>query len=215
MELNYSRSRTAEPTISKTINKMARWTLCLVTLSGLVLSGKSADTFNQKEDWKKATSVYDFHAKNIDGQDVSLQKYKGQVLIITNVASHCGLTETNYKQLQSLYEEYGTKGLKILAFPCNQFNGQEPGTSEEIKKFASKYNVTFDMFEKIDVNGDNAHPLWKWMKDQPQGAGTLGDAIKWNFTKFLINKEGKVVDRYAPTTEPLSMKGDLEKQLKM
>ena len=185
-----------------------------MTLTGLILSGQSEDTpktFDQEKDWQSASSVYDFKAKDIDGNEVSLDKYKGHVLIIVNVASSCGLTESNYKQLQSLYEKYGEKeGLRILAFPCNQFAGQEPGTSKEIKEFVKKYDVTFDMFEKIDVNGENAHPLWKWMKAQPKGAGTFTQDIKWNFTKFVIDKNGQVVARFAPTTEPLQMTETLE-----
>ncbi|KAJ8673536.1 hypothetical protein QAD02_004798 [Eretmocerus hayati] len=169
--------------------------------------------FNQETDWKKATSIYDFHARDIDGNDVSLDKYKGHVAIIINVASQCGLTETNYKQLQGLYNKYGeSKGLRILAFPCNQFNHQEPGTPAEIKEFVKKYDVTFDMFDKIDVNGDNAHPLYKWLKDQKEGSGFITDGIKWNFTKFLINKKGQVVDRFAPSTEPNSMEKALNKE---
>lgn len=144
------------------------------------------------------------------GKNVSLDKYCGHVLIIVNVASYCGLTDTNYKQLQQLYDEYSEKeGLRILAFPSNQFAGQEPGTSEEILNFVKQYNVTFDMFEKVDVNGDNAHPLWKWLKTQQKGLIT--DNIKWNFTKFIINKEGKAVERFPPTTEPLSMEETLKK----
>lgn len=131
-----------------------------------------------------------------------------------NVASQCGLTDTNYKQLQSLFEKYGeSKGLRVLAFPSNEFAGQEPGTSEEILNFVKKYNVSFDMFEKIQVNGDEAHPLYKWLKSQEEGAGTITDGIKWNFTKFLIDKNGKVVSRFAPTTEPLSMEDTINKYL--
>ncbi|KAL7297357.1 hypothetical protein TKK_0009747 [Trichogramma kaykai] len=171
-----------------------------------------AEAFDQTKDWASAQSMYEFHANDIYGKDVSLDKYKDHVAIVVNVASQCGLTETNYKQLQGLYEKYGeSKGLRILAFPCNQFASQEPGTSEEILAFVKKYDVTFDMFEKIDVNGDNAHPLYKWMKSQPDGAGVLIDAIKWNFTKFIIDKNGKVVARFAPTTEPNSMEETLLK----
>ncbi|KAL0118132.1 hypothetical protein PUN28_009064 [Cardiocondyla obscurior] len=175
-----------------------------------ILGQNPTPKFNQDTDWQSATSIYDFHANDILGNNVPLDKYKGHTLIMVNVASNCGLTDTNYKQLQQLYNKYSDKeGLRILAFPSNQFGGQEPGTSEEIVKFVKQYNVTFDMFEKINVNGENAHPLWKWLKTQ-QG-GTLIDAIKWNFTKFIVNKEGKVVERFAPTTEPLSMEETLKK----
>ena len=167
---------------------------------------------DQDKEWNKAKSIYEFHAKDIHGKDVSLDKYKGHVSIIINVASHCGLTDINYKQLQALYEKYGeSKGLRILAFPSNEFANQEPGTSEEILEFIKKYNVTFDMYEKILVNGENAHPLYKWLKSQDKGAGTITDGIKWNFTKFIIDKNGQVVARFAPTTEPFSMEDTLLK----
>ncbi|KAL6254945.1 probable phospholipid hydroperoxide glutathione peroxidase [Pogonomyrmex barbatus] len=166
--------------------------------------------FNQDTDWQSATSVYAFHANDIFGKNVQLEKYRGHVLIIVNVASNCGLTDTNYKQLQQLYNKFSEdKGLRILAFPSNQFAGQEPGTSEEIMNFVKQYNVTFDMFEKIDVNGENAHPLWKWL--QTQKAGLITNAIKWNFTKFIVDKEGKVVERFAPSTEPINMEETLKK----
>ncbi|XP_033217197.1 glutathione peroxidase-like [Belonocnema kinseyi] len=187
-----------------------KWTVLLVTLAGLFLSGQSEDVvkFDQEKNWESA-GFYDFSAKDIDGNVVPLSKYKGKVLIVVNVASNCGLTDTNYKQLQALYLKYGEQGLSILAFPCNQFSGQEPGTSAEIKEFVKKYDVTFDMFEKIEVNGDNAHPLWKWMKSQPNGAGTFTQAIKWNFTKFVIDRKGQVVARFAPSTEPNDMEETL------
>ena len=165
---------------------------------------------DQDTDWSKATTIYDFHARDIHGNDVSLDKYRGHVCIIVNVASNCGLTDTNYKELVQLYEKYSEKqGLRILAFPSNQFGGQEPGTSEQILDFVKKYNVTFDMFEKVDVNGEGAHPLWKWLKSQ--ASGFITDGIKWNFTKFIISKEGKVVLRHAPTTEPLQLEAELQK----
>lgn len=166
--------------------------------------------FNQNTEWQSASSFYDFHATDIKGNDVPLEKYRDHVLIVVNVASNCGLTERNYKQLQQLYEKYSEKeGLRILAFPCNQFAGQEPGTPQEITDFVKQYNVTFDMFEKIDVNGENAHPLWKWMKTQI--SGFLNNDIKWNFTKFVINKNGKVVERFSPQTDPMNMEQTLKK----
>lgn len=163
----------------------------------------------QPEDWQKATSIYEFSAKDIDGNEVSLEKYRGFVCIITNVASKWGKTSVNYTQLTELYTRYAEKGLRILAFPCNQFGKQEPGSETDIKAFAEGYNVKFDMFSKIDVNGNNAHPLWKWMKEQPKGKGLLGNAIKWNFTKFLINKEGQVVKRYSPMDDPMVAEKDI------
>lgn len=166
---------------------------------------------DEQESLKSATSIYDFHALDIHGNDVDLNKYRGHVLIIVNVASNCGLTDTNYKQLVQLYEKYGnSEGLRILAFPSNQFGGQEPGTSQEILNFVKNYNVTFDMFEKVDVNGNNAHPLWKWLTKL---GGDKGGDIKWNFTKFIVDKEGNVVARFAPNNEPLEMEPILKKYL--
>jgi len=154
------------------------------------------------DDPKKATSIYDFTAKDIDGNEVSLSKYKGHVCVIVNVASKWGKTDVNYKQLVEMYNEHSeTAGLRILGFPCNQFGGQEPGSDEDVKKFATeKYNVTFDMFSKINVNGGDAHPLWVYLKDK-QG-GFMLNAIKWNFTKFVIDKEGQPKARFGPTDDP-------------
>uniref|UniRef100_H2MIL0 Thioredoxin domain-containing protein n=1 Tax=Oryzias latipes TaxID=8090 RepID=H2MIL0_ORYLA len=154
----------------------------------------------QKEDWKKAASIYEFSAIDIDGNDVSLEKYRGYVCIIVNV-------------LTAMHTQYAEQGLRILAFPCNQFGSQEPGTEAEIKEFAKGYNAEFDLFSKIDVNNDTAHPLWKWMKEQPKGKGFMGNYIKWNFTKFLIDKNGQVVKRYGPKDEPFSIKKDLPQYL--
>lgn len=162
--------------------------------------------------YKQAQSIYDFTAVDIDGNTVSLDRYKGHVCIIVNVASKWGKTKVNYTQLVALHEKYGdSKGLKILGFPCNQFGSQEPGTNSEIKTFAANYNVKFDMFAKIDVNGDGAHPLWKYLKKK-QG-GTLTDGIKWNFTKFIVDKNGQPVARHATTTDPFDMEKDLLKYL--
>jgi len=164
-----------------------------------------------KDWWKKAKSIYEFSADDIDGNKVSMEKYKGHVCVIVNVATKCGFTDKSYEQLQAIYDELGAaKGLRILGFPCNQFSSQEPGTNAEIKEFAkSKFGVTFDMFSKIDVNGDGAHPLFKYLKFK-QG-GTFGDFIKWNFSKFIVDKQGQPVERYAPTVEPFVLKKDLDK----
>ncbi|XP_013192978.2 uncharacterized protein LOC106136861 [Amyelois transitella] len=161
-------------------------------------------------DYKSATSIHEFTVKNIKGEDVKLDIYKGHVCIIVNVASQCGLTANNYKQLNELYDQYAeSKGLRILAFPCNQFAGQEPGNPEEIVCFMSERKVKFDMYEKIDVNGDNASPLWKFLKHK-QG-GTLGNFIKWNFTKFIVDKNGVPVERHGPNVDPLDLVKSLEK----
>lgn len=166
---------------------------------------------NPKEsDWQNATSIYDFNAKDINGHEVPLSKYKGHVCIIVNVASRCGHTKSNYEQFVELYDKYSEeKGLKILAFPCNQFGKQEPGDSEKICEFARKKNVQFDMFEKIEVNGKNAHPLWKYMTSKIEGP--KGNKIDWNFTKFIIDKEGKVVERHKSSVKPIQMVKFLEK----
>ena len=182
--------------------------LGFLLLALVTLCITAEDSFDQEKSWDTATSIYQFHVKDLSGQDVSLEKYRGHVLLIVNVASQCGLTDTNYKQLVTLHEKYAdSKGLRILAFPSNQFAGQEPGTSAEIAEFVKQYNVKFDMFEKIDVNGEGAHPLYKWLKTR--GVGFLTNDIKWNFTKFIINKEGQVVERIGPMIEPLAIEATL------
>jgi glutathione peroxidase len=155
------------------------------------------------------TSVHDFTAKSLSGEDVSLADYRGKVLLIVNTASKCGFTP-QYAGLEKLHEELSPRGFAVLGFPCNQFGQQEPGDAQEIQKFCSlSYNVTFPMFAKIDVNGANAHPLYEFLKSEK--SGLLGiEAIKWNFSKFLVDQEGRVVERYAPTTTPASLKGDIE-----
>ena len=165
------------------------------------------------KDKKMAESVHDFTVKNIDGKDVKLSDYKGKLLLIVNVASKCGYTK-QYTGLEALYKKYKSQGLEILGFPCNQFGGQEPGSEAEIKEFCSlNYNVTFPMFAKIDVNGDNTHPLYNYLKEQ--APGILGTkAIKWNFAKFLVGKDGKVIDRFATQTTPEDIDGKIAELLK-
>ena len=156
-------------------------------------------------------NIYDFKANDIMGQEVELADYKGKVLMIVNTASECGLTP-QFEGLEELYQEYKGRGFEILGFPCNQFANQDSGTNEEIKEFCQlNYGVTFKMFEKIKVNGNQAHPLFKHLKSET--GSLLGGVIKWNFTKFLIDREGNVVKRYAPTNEPAVAKEDIENLL--
>ncbi|MDU5107863.1 MULTISPECIES: glutathione peroxidase [unclassified Clostridium] len=156
-------------------------------------------------------SFYDYSAKDIDGKEKSMSDYSGKVVLVVNTASKCGFTP-QLKDLEYLYKEYKDLGLEILGFPCNQFLNQEPGDNKDVKNFCEiNYGVTFDMFEKIDVNGSNTHPIYKYLKNQEKGIFTKD--IKWNFTKFLIDRNGNVVKRYSPTTSPLKIKEDLDKIL--
>jgi glutathione peroxidase len=157
-------------------------------------------------------NVYDFQANSLDGKPVDLAQYRGKALLIVNTASKCGFTP-QYQGLEAVYRELHGRGLEVLGFPCNQFGSQEPGSEEEIGAFCEKnYGVSFPMFAKVDVNGDAAHPLWKHLKAEAPGVlGTEG--IKWNFTKFLIGRDGKVVKRYAPQTKPEEIADDIEKVL--
>src|SRR5215470_1928445 len=152
--------------------------------------------------------VYDFTARSLAGEDVSLKQFEGRVLLIVNTASKCGFTP-QYQGLEALHRELSPRGFAVLGFPCNQFGGQEPGDAGQIAEFCeSKYDVSFPMFEKIDVNGTKAHPLFDFLK--AERSGLLGPSIKWNFTKFLVDREGKVVARHAPTATPLGLKRDIE-----
>ncbi len=152
-------------------------------------------------------NIYDFSIKRMDGTTMSLADYKGKVLIIVNTATACGFTP-QYHPLQKLYEKYHDQGLEILDFPCNQFGHQAPGTNEEIAQFCStRFGITFEQFAKIDVNGDNEDPLYTYLKNQKKGV--LGKKIKWNFTKFLISRNGEVVLRAAPKDDPGSMEDDI------
>ena len=154
------------------------------------------------------TTIYDFEANLLDGTPQNLDAYRGKLLLVVNVASKCGFTP-QYEGLEALYHANKDKGFEILGFPCNQFGHQEPGNSAEIEAFCSKnYAVTFPMFEKIDVNGGDAHPLYKFLKSEK--SGLLGSSIKWNFTKFLIDRAGKVVARHASTTRPETLTKEIE-----
>ena len=158
-------------------------------------------------------NIYDFEVKTIDGKTISMSQYKGKVLLIVNVASKCGFTK-QYEGLENLFEKYKDKDFMVLGFPSNQFANQEPESNEKIKEFCSlTYDVKFDMFAKIDVNGENEAPLYKFLKSNQKGIlGT--ENIKWNFTKFLVDKEGNIVDRFAPTSTPESIEKEIIKLLK-
>jgi glutathione peroxidase len=160
----------------------------------------------------KDMSIYDFNLKSIDGKEIPMSHYKDKVLLIVNVASECGFT-SQYKGLEKLYQTYKDRGFMVLGFPSNQFGEQEKGSDEEIKFFCQgTYDVHFDMFSKIDVNGDDEEPLYKYLKKE-QG-GFLWDSIKWNFTKFLVDREGNIVDRFASSTKPEALHVEIEKLLK-
>ena len=152
--------------------------------------------------------IYDFSARTLAGHDVSMKQFEGEVLLIVNTASACGFTP-QYKGLQQIHETHAPRGFAVLGFPCNQFGGQEPGNAEEIGAFCeTQYQVSFLMFDKVDVNGTEAHPLYNFLKSEK--SGLLGSAIKWNFTKFLVDRTGQVVGRFAPTTTPDSLKEKIE-----
>ncbi len=154
-------------------------------------------------------NVYDFNVKDANGNEISLSDYKGKVLLIVNTATECGFT-TQYSGLQALYEKYKDKGLEILDFPCNQFGNQAPGTAEEIGSFCTgRFGIAFKQFAKIEVNGGNESPLYTWLKAQKGGIG--GSKIKWNFTKFLLNREGEVVARHGSTKTPEALEKEIAK----
>lgn len=157
------------------------------------------------------TRLQDFSATAIDGQDLDLSAFDGQVVLVVNTASNCGFTP-QYQGLQQLFDQYADRGFTVLGFPCDQFGNQEPGDDAEIADFCERnFGVTFPMFSKIEVNGDGAHPLYQWLREEK--SGLLGDAIKWNFTKYLVGRDGQVVGRYAPTTKPEKLTDDIEKAL--
>ena len=218
-------------------------TLFLATVALMMATGcnnqnnKTAQVATEPEPVVEQTSgIYDITVKDMDGSDVSLANYKGKVLLIINVASKCGLTP-QYEGLEALYQKYKDQGLEILAFPCNQFLEQEPGTNEEIQSFCSlNYNVTFPLFDKIDVNGENESPLYTYLKEQapfkgyPEGTeefaamldeihqqiGTgfdQGDAIRWNFGKFLVSKDGKTILRFEPMVTPADVEAAIQQML--
>jgi glutathione peroxidase len=157
------------------------------------------------------TSLTAFSAPAIDGQDVDLSTYADQVVLVVNTASQCGFTP-QYQGLQALYEQYADRGFTVLGFPCDQFGNQEPGDESEIADFCERnFGVTFPLFSKVDVNGPDAHPLFEWLREEK--GGMLGSAIKWNFTKFLVGRDGQVLKRYGPTSAPEKLTDDIEKAL--
>lgn len=157
------------------------------------------------------TGIYNFQVETLNGETQDFSEYQGKVLLIVNTASKCGFTP-QFEGLEKLYQQYKDQGLVVIGFPCNQFGSQEPGDADEIGAFCQKnYGVSFPMMAKIDVNGKDSHPVYEWLKKQ-QG-GFLIDSIKWNFTKFLVNKDGQVVQRYAPTTKPEALENDIKKLL--
>jgi glutathione peroxidase len=159
-----------------------------------------------------SASVYDFEALSITGKPLKLADYRGRVLLIVNTASKCGFTP-QFAGLEQLWKDYEAKGLTVVGFPCNQFGGQDPGSDGEIAEFCQlNYGVSFPMMGKVDVNGGDAHPLWQWLKKEKRGLlGT--EMIKWNFTKFLVGKDGQVIERYAPNDEPAKLRADIDKAL--
>ncbi len=173
--------------------------LALVAVAVLMLG--ATESFSAEKEAAPAPAALDFTVKTLDGKEANLAKYRGKVAMVVNVASKCGLTP-QYEQLQALHEKYGPKGLAILGFPCNQFGAQEPGTADEIREFCStRYHVSFQMFSKVDVNGADASPLYKYLTaldTKPKGPGK----IDWNFEKFILNRRGEVVARFAPRTRP-------------
>ncbi len=155
--------------------------------------------------------IYDFTATSLDGQANTLEPFRGKVLLIVNTASKCGFTP-QYTGLEALQKKYAAQGFAVLGFPCDQFGHQEPGDAAEIASFCStKYDVSFPMFAKVEVNGAHAHPLWAWLKSEK--TGFLGGAIKWNFTKFLVGRDGTVLDRFPPTTKPAALETKVEAAL--
>ena len=206
--------------MKRLIRKSAVSALAVSLVAGSFLIGPKAYSASPERGKQKQTggkkmtekSVLDSKARSLSGEEIDLSRYKGKVLVIVNTASKCGFTN-QYAGLEELYEKYKDKGLEILGFPCNQFGGQEPGSEEEIANFCQKnYGVDFQMFEKVDVNGSDAHPLYKFLTHEAPGA-LKTEAIKWNFTKFLVDKNGKVLKRFAPNVAPKDLESDIEKQL--
>ena len=159
------------------------------------------------------TTLGDFSARSIDGEEVDLSSYDGQVVLVVNTASQCGMTP-QYAGLQQLYDDHRADGFVVLGFPCDQFGHQEPGSEGEIAQFCeTSYGVTFPMFAKIDVNGPDTHPLYEWLKSEKKAGALVGGKITWNFAKFLVGRDGQVIARYKPLTQPADLREDIEKAL--
>ncbi|KAJ3681723.1 hypothetical protein LUZ60_014296 [Juncus effusus] len=191
------------------------WSLAVLLLAFAFHYFNSNSPFQletQVEEEQLPKSIYEINVEDINKKDLSLSTYRGKVLLIVNVASQCGLTNSNYKEMNILYEKYKNKGFEILAFPCNQFLSQEPGNNQEIEEtVCTRFKAEFPIFDKIEVNGKETAPLYKYLKSEKRGY--FGNAIKWNFTKFLVDKYGNVVGRFAPTTSPLKLESDIAKLL--
>jgi len=158
-------------------------------------------------------TFYDLKAVSLQGREICMEEYRGKVVLVVNTASKCGFTP-QLTGIEALWKKYKDRGLVVLGFPCNQFGHQEPGDEKQIEGgCVLNYGVTFQMFSKIDVNGDNAHPVYQWLKSQPKGKGTFGNAIKWNFTKFLINRQGEVVGRFGSMVTPEKLDAEIAKLL--
>ncbi|KAL2902498.1 putative phospholipid hydroperoxide glutathione peroxidase [Bienertia sinuspersici] len=203
-------SSISKPTHLRSFTKSSNFSSVYLNLSHFSLRFRLQHSM--ASDSSSPKSIHEFTVKDARGNDVDLSTYKGKVLLIVNVASQCGLTNSNYTEMSELYAKYKDKGLEILAFPCNQFGNQEPGNNDEILEFAcTRFKAEYPIFDKVDVNGDTAAPIYKFLKSSK--GGLFGDGIKWNFTKFLVDKEGNVVERYAPTTSPSSIEKDIKKRL--
>ncbi|GJM26277.1 MAG: glutathione peroxidase [Phycisphaerae bacterium] len=170
----------------------------------LLVAEEASKESKTTDETKMKTSVLDFEMKSISGEDVKLEKYRGDVLLIVNVASKCGLTKKNYEQLEPLYQKYKDKDFEILAFPANDFLSQEPGSNEEIAKFCEKYNVSFDLFSKVSVKGDDCCDLYKFLINHPNK--DIAGKVKWNFQKYLVDRKGEVIAKFGPRTNPDSDK---------
>ncbi|OWZ10546.1 Phospholipid hydroperoxide glutathione peroxidase, partial [Phytophthora megakarya] len=200
--IKLSNAKSSEVFAAESKEKQEEW------LNSFINAGAQYREVFNVEDTAKIQSFYELKDFDMAGNEVSMAQYKGKVVLAVNVSSKCGLTPTNYPELQQLYAKYKSEGLEVLAFPCNQFAGQEPGSHEEIMEFVKQYNVTFPFFEKHDVNGATARPVFTYLKTKLPGS--FGDFVKWNFTKFLVDRNGQPYKRFAPKDRPLSFEEDIK-----